>query len=103
MVIPERNFRIISNGAQSEGRGHAGGWGGTAVVMVVVLAIIAAIGAAVGGAIGGATWGTAGSDPATAPQAAQARQESGPAPGFEYFPSQYTNQATKVEEHIQAF
>jgi hypothetical protein len=26
-----------------------------------------------------------------------------PTPGFEYFPSQYKNAATKVEDHIEAF
>lgn len=52
---------------------------------------------------GGAQWAQRGAGPA--PQAAaqpKAAAQAEPA-AIDYFPAQYVNQATEVEEHIQAF
>jgi hypothetical protein len=54
-------------------------------------------------ALGTAQWVQSSVD-ATAADAAQRISPVSPAAGqFEYFPSQYVNQAKQAEEHIQAF
>ena len=64
----------------------------TAVLLIVILLLGAA-----------SAWVAAAMDPAQAPVAMPKNATPSAPQSFEYFPSQYVNQATEREEHIQAF
>jgi len=69
-------------------------------VATVVLVIVAFAAAAVFSTAGGKLDGERS---AMAQQSSAARTDIKPADEFDYFPSHYVNQATEIEEHIQAF
>jgi hypothetical protein len=71
---------------------------GDITMAVIAMALIAVAILLLGAAAGGMVSDTPGME--TAQRAAPAPQSSG---DFVYFPSQYVNQATEIEEHIQAF
>ena len=72
------------------------------VVLGLLLGVVVIVGLAVLLAVG-AQWSQR--EPGTAQEAAvQLKPEAQAGPTtFDYFPAQYVNQATEVEEHIQAF
>lgn len=91
MVTSERKIRLVSSGAESKPTGTAGGRGSAVIIVLIAVLLVAA------------TWVTAKSDNAAVAPTVQGPQDGGAAAAFEYFPAQYTNQATTIEEHIQAF
>ena len=65
---------------------------------VLVIAAVVGLGSVI---VGGAQW--AHRDAGASQGAAQTEDASAASSTFEYFPAQYENQATTIEEHIQAF
>ncbi len=94
MNIGTQHLSVIAGapGGESSQQAHAPR---RDVAIAVIVAAVLLLGAAIGGAF------------STRSEVDAAAHSVSPAPepteGFVYFPSQYVNQATEVEEHIQAF